>query len=731
MHRAPEVRRPLWDRIGGLVSSRRSWVLALFIAALGGALLGLIPESASAQQSPVVLAPTAESVRATELIKQFPGGDAAPVLLVISRADGAALSPDDLAAAQQARGRMAGVTGVIGAPGPPAIPSADGMAAVAPVALNPDLTGFDLSDAVTGLREAARDGLPEALVANVTGGPAFGADIANSFAGANINLLAVTGAVVALLLIITYRSPVLWLVPLLVIAFADRIAAVAGTAVAEAVGLGGDGSTTGITSVLVFGAGTNYALLLISRYREELRRESPDLSGPAQSAAHRQALRTAVRFAGPAIAASNATVVLALLSLLLASSPTTRSLGVQAAAGLLVAAIFVLLVLPPLLALFGPKLFWPFIPRAGSEEITTTGAWHRVADWVSGHAGRVVAASILVLGILATGLIGIPVGLSLIDQFRVRADSVTGFKTLSAHFPGGLTDPTRVIAPTANTDAIQAVLAATPGIASVTPAGVSDTGLSQWQVVLDATPASDAAFATVAALRDSVHQADPAALVGGSDATALDTKNTAIRDRWVVIPAILVVVLAVLYVLLRALLAPLVLVATTTLSTLAALGMGGWVSVHLLGFPALDNTTPLFAFLFLVALGVDYTIFLVTRAQEETPMYGTRGGIVRAVSATGAVITSAGIVLAAVFAVLGVLPLIALTQLGIIVGLGILLDTFVVRTVVIPALFTLIGPRIWWPAFRADDIERTDAIPVVLSPPGGPRTHRPEPERAR
>jgi len=721
MHRAPEIRLPVWDRIGGLVSSRRSWVLALLVAALGGALLGLIPESASAQQSPVVLPPSAESVRATALIKQFPGGDAAPVLLIISRADGAALSPDDLAAAQQARDRMAGVTGVIAAPGPPIIPSTDGQAAVAPVALDPDLTGFALSDTVTGLRDAARDGLTDGLVANVTGGPAFGADIANSFAGANINLLAVTGAVVALLLIITYRSPVLWLVPLLVIAFADRIGAVTGAAVAEATGLGGDGSTTGITSVLVFGAGTNYALLLISRYREELRREP----------AHRQALRTAVRFAGPAIVASNATVVLALLSLLLASSPTTRSLGVQAASGLVVAAIFVLLVLPPLLALFGPKLFWPFIPRAGSAEITTTGAWHRVADWVSGHAGRVTVASILVLGILATGLIGIPVGLSLIDQFRVRADSVTGFKTLSAHFPGGLTDPTRVIAQTDRADAVQAALAATPGIASITPAGVSDTGLSQWQVVLDATPASDAAFTTVAVLRDAVHEADPGALVGGSDATALDTKNTAIRDRWVVIPAILIVVLAVLYALLRAVLTPLVLVATTTLSTLAALGMGGWVSVHLLGFPALDNTTPLFAFLFLVALGVDYTIFLVTRAQEETPLYGTRGGIVRAVSATGAVITSAGIVLAAVFAVLGVLPLIALTQLGIIVGLGILLDTFVVRTVVIPALFTLIGPAIWWPAFRADDIERTDAIPAALSPPGDFRTPRPGPETGR
>ena len=731
MHRATEPRRPLWDRIGVLVSGRRSWVLALLIAAIGGALLGLIPQSGADQASPVVLPKTAESSRVTELLKQFPGGDTAPVLLVITRGDGSDLSPDDLAAAQQARDRMAGLSGV--APGPPIplLPSTDGKAALAPLALKSDLTGFDLSDTVKALRDAARTGLPDGVVANVTGGPAFGADIANSFAGANVNLLAVTGGVVALLLIITYRSPVLWLVPLLVIAFADRIAAVVGAAVAEAAGLGGDGSTSGITSVLVFGAGTNYALLLISRYREELRRTSN----------HREALHTAVRWAGPAIVASNATVVLALLTLLLAQSPTTRSPGVQAAAGLAVAALFVLLVLPPLLALFGPKLFWPFIPRAGGEELTTTGAWHRVAEWVSGHAGRVATVSILTLAVLATGLIGTPIGLSLIDQFRVKADSVTGFQTLADHFPSGQTDPTRVIARTENTDAVTAAIQSTPGVASVQPAGVSDTGLTQWQVVLNAAPASSDAFTTVGALRDSVRKADPQALVGGTDAAALDTKRTAVRDQKVIIPAILIVVLAVLYLLLRAALAPLVLVATTALSTLAALGLGSWVSIHLLGFPALDNTTPLFAFLFPVALGVDYTIFLVSRAKEETPLWGTRGGIVRAVSATGAVITSAGIVLAAVFAVLGVLPLIALTQLGIIVGLGILLDTFVVRTVVIPALFTLIGPQIWWPAFRPDDIERTDELPRLPvsaqgargggAPRHDARTPRPAPGRAR
>jgi RND superfamily putative drug exporter len=276
---------------------------------------------------------------------------------------------------------------------------------------------------------------------------------------------------------------------------------------------------------------------------------------------------------------------------------------------------------------------------------------------------------------------------------------------LAAHFPSGLTDPTLVIGATGRAPEIQSAITTTPGVVSAGAGGSSASGLTQWKVILDAPPASRDAFKTVVALRESVKMADPTALTGGSDAQALDSRDAAVRDRHVLIPAILAVVLVVLYVLLRAALAPLVLVAAMVLSALSAIGLGGWASVHLLGMPALDYTTPLFAFLFLVALGVDYTIFLVTRAREETAGHGTRGGIVRAVSATGPVITSAGIVMAAVFCVLAVLPLIVLTQLGVIVGLGILLDTFVVRTVLIPALFTVIGPRIWWPA-KVDDTFR-------------------------
>ncbi|HEX5145015.1 MAG TPA: MMPL family transporter [Mycobacterium sp.] len=658
----------------------RAWVWALLLAVAGGLIIGLAGNDSSASQSPVALPPSAESARAAALVREFPGGDRAPAILVLTRGDGAPLSDADRAAAAQAQERVAGT---------PLTFSEDGQAALSAVPMDASLSGFALNDAVKSLRAKASDGIPGELRAQITGGPAFGADIANAFSGANITLLAVTAAVVALLLILTYRSPVLWLVPLLVIGFADRVAAGLGTLVASAVGLTPDGSTSGITSVLVFGAGTNYALLLISRYREEL--------GRIGSRDHRHALGVAVRAAAPAIIASNATVVLALLTLLLASAPSTRSLGVQAAVGLVVAAVFVLLMLPPLLALFGVRLFWPFIPHPGTKPLAESGFWHRIASGVAHRPGRIAVAAIVGLALLCTGLFATPIGLSQTEQFRVQAESVAGYQLVAQHFPSGLTDPTRVVAHTASAEAVQHAITATPGVVSAAPAGESANGLTQWSVVLDAAPASDQAFKTIDALRASVHAADSGALVGGSDASARDAAAAAQRDRMVVIPAILAVVLVVLYVLLRSLLAPLVLVAVTVLSALAALGLGGWASVHIFGFPALDYTTPLFAFLFLVALGVDYTIFLVTRAREETAEYGTRTGIVRAVSATGAVITSAGIVLAAVFCVLGVLPLIVLTQLGIIVGLGILLDTFLVRTVIIPALFTLIGPRIWWP----------------------------------
>ncbi|CAM3190457.1 hypothetical protein BST27_15560 [Mycobacterium intermedium] len=677
-----------WDRLARVVSSRRSWLLSLTLFAIGIAVMLIIGGNKAASQAPVALPADAESAQVDASAGQFQGGRQASVILVVSRADGAPLSPADVNAATDACARMQ-TRAQPGAPAPqpPPMVSADGKAAIGIVPISSDVSGLDLSDLVKELRSAAATGLPAGLQAHVTGGPAFGADIANAFSNANITLLAVTASVVALLLIATYRSPVLWLVPLFVIGFADQVATSVGTVVASLTGLNFDGSTAGITSVLVFGAGTNYALLLISRYRQEL-------GGQAE---HREALRRAVRRAAPAIVASNATVVLALLTLVFASTPSTRSLGALAACGLVVAAASVLLVLPPLLAVCGRRLFWPFIPRQLDGDTLESGFWHGVAQRVARRPALIGGIAIAVLATLATGLVGTRIGLSQTEQFRVQADSVTGFDVAAAHFPAGLTNPTVVLAPTAQADRVRQAIDATPGVVSATEAGRSAAGLTKWSVVTDAAPASEQAFTTIAALRNSIKAVTPDALVGGPDAQALDVRDAAAHDRALLIPTILAVILVVLYVLLRSALAPPTLLAATILGALAALGMGAWASTHLFGFPALDNSTPLFAFLFLAALGVDYTIFLVVRAREEAALVGSRAGMIRAVSATGGVITSAGIVLAAVFWVLGVLPLIVMTQLGVIVGLGVLLDTFVVRTLVIPALFALIGDRIWWP----------------------------------
>jgi RND superfamily putative drug exporter len=686
-----------WDRIAAIATGRRSWLLGLAIVLVGIGFMVLIGGNPAAGTAPQSMIVGSDSAKVDALARQFPGGNQAPLIVVVSRADGAVLDSVEVNAANEACDRTRALTkpDQPGAVTPPVLVSADGKAAIGVVLISADMSGLRLNDMVAALRTAADNGLPTGLVAHLTGGPAFGADIANAFTDANVTLLAVTASVVALLLIATYRSPVLWLTPLLVIAFADRVSASVGTAVASLTGLSFDGATSGITSVLVFGAGTNYALLLISRYRQELRSHTE----------HRDALRRAVRMAGPAILASNATVVLALFTLIFASTPSTRSLGGLAACGLVVAAASVLLVLPSLLAVCGRRLFWPFIPHPDDGAALDSSAWHRVAERVARRPALVAAVAIAALAVLATGLIGTRIGLTQTEQFRVRAESVSGYQIVAAHFPAGLTDPTLVIAPTAQAPQVEQTIGTTPGVVSATESGqatIGSTNWTSWSVVMDAPPASDQAFKIIAALRHSMTNVSPGALVGGPDAQALDVRNAATHDRMLLIPAILAVILVVLYALLRSALAPPTLLAATILGALAALGLGSWASLHVFGFPALDNSAPLLAFLFLAALGVDYTIFLVTRAREETAQRGARDGMIRAVSATGGVITSAGIVLAAVFCVLGVLPLIVLTQLGIMVGLGILLDTFIVRTLVIPALFALIGDRIWWPGKLAN-----------------------------
>ncbi|MGA7050174.1 MAG: MMPL family transporter, partial [Mycobacterium sp.] len=539
-----------WDRIAATVAGRRSWLPGLGAVLLGIGFMVLIGGNPAAGTAPLSVPANSDSAMVDALARQFSGGDQLPLILVVSRIDDAALDSADVNAANAAHDRMRALpTPAQPAAAIPMTVSADGKAAIGVVPISANMSGLHLNDTVAALRTAAGKGLPEGLVAHVTGGPAFGADIANAFTDANVTLLAVTASVVALLLMATYRSPVLWLIPLLVIGFADRVSTSVSTAVASLTGLSFDGATSGITSVLVFGAGTNYALLLISRYRQELR----------SHAEHREALRCAVRMAGPAILASNATVVLALLTLVFASTPSTRSLGALAAGGLVVAAASVLLVLPPLLAVCGRRLFWPFIPHRADGAALDSGAWRRVAEGVARRPALVAAVAIAALAVLATGLIGTRIGLTQTEQFRVRADSVSGYDIVAAHFPAGLTNPTLIVTPAAQAPQVEQAISATPGVVSVTESGratIGSTNWSKWSVVIDAPPSSNQAFTTIAALRHSMPTRSPEALVGGPDAQALDVRDAATHDRVLLIPAILAVILIVLYALLRSVLAP-------------------------------------------------------------------------------------------------------------------------------------------------------------------------------
>ncbi|NAZ85626.1 MMPL family transporter [Kineococcus indalonis] len=686
---------------GRLVTGRvTAWLVLAAAVLLAGAVAVGEGEAPPSQAAGGRLPDGAESARAAQLLQALPGEESAPALVVWTRRDGGALGPAERGAVTAAVQRLAPLAA--GAPGSPALPSEDGRALLAVVPLAAGTSDEEAARAVGDVRAAARADLPAGLRAQVTGGPAFGVDIADSFSGANTRLLVVTAGVVALLLLVTYRSPLLWLVPLAVVGVADQTAAGLLTVVDRLAGTPADPSSTGITSVLVFGAGTNYALLLIARYREELRR-TPD---------RRLAVRRALAGAGPAVLASASTVVLALLALLAAALPATRSLGVDAAVGIVVAGVFGLLVLPAALSVCGRGLFWPFVPRAGSQDRSRSGRWARTAERVVRRPWPVVAVSAVVLAVLGAGLGGAQLGLSQTEQFRTAAEAVEGAETLERHYPQQGTASARVVAAAASAEEVAAAAASVPGVASARVAREAG-GLVQLDAALEAPSGSADARAAVQRLREAVRAVPGAgALVGGTEAEAVDERAASTRDLLVVGPLVVAVVLAVLVVLLRALVAPLVLVATVLATYVAALGAGTWLFANVFGFPALDTGVPLFSLLFLVALGVDYNIFLVTRAKEEAAGAGTRAGIRTAVAVTGGVITSAGVLLAAVFTVLGVLPLITLTQIGVVVCVGVLLDTLLVRTLLVPALVAVLGERFWWPG-RA----LRPAAPRHLRPP--------------
>ncbi|WP_165164075.1 MMPL family transporter [Corynebacterium qintianiae] len=554
--------------------------------------------------------------------------------------------------------------------GGPLIPNEAGDAAIVPVEVESEsLTGN--VEAVEQLRADAADGLPDGVQSQVTGPAAIDADLSGVFSGANVTLLAVTAAIVAVLLVATYRSPILWIIPLVVIGVADRLVSATYTRVLDALGMQWNESTGGILSVLVFGAGTNYALLLISRYRTELTRTSDRFAAMAR--AWRPTVAT--------IVASAATVVIGVLCLLLSHTPTTRALGAAAAYGVAVALFFGAFVLPGILVLFGRWIFWPKTPREG--DTTEHRVFDAVGAFVAARPAAVLTSSLAVLGVMCIGALQITTGLTQSDQFIDTPESIAAADTLSEAFPDMSATP-----------AIVATGDAEAATAALESAGLSVMGSDDGRLRVSG--------GTTEEIRGALGGTD--AKVGGLDAELYDTEQAAAEDRALIFPVVLALILLSLIVLLRSLVAPLVMTASVLLTNVAALGIGWWVSHHVFGFERFDSTTPLYAFVFLVALGIDYTIFLVTRAREDSDELGTRRGILSALSTTGGVITSAGILLAAVFAALGVLPLVVLAQIGIVICLGVLLDTLIVRSLVVPAVVQLLGEKFWWPAARRAEL---------------------------
>jgi RND superfamily putative drug exporter len=687
---------------GQLASRGRALLLLLAVFVVVGAVFALPTPDKVEKLVDSGLPASYQSTEAQLRQDTLPEEGAAPALVVVSREDGGALTDADKAAVDAITANVA----PLAVPGPPVQPtySEDGTVALIPVAVDTSAEILEIADSVTEIRTAAEADVPAGLVVQVTGGPAFLADIAAVFEGANVTLLAATALVVAVLLLITYRSPWLWIVPLVTVAIAEQFTLKVVGLLAPQFGMVVDESAVGITSVLVFGAATDYALLLIARYRDRLRSEENRF----------EAMRYAVRRTAEPILASGATVTLALLTLLLAEQETLRGLGFAAAIGVVVAVITGLVVLPAAMVVFGRGLFWPFIPRVG--DVAREGRiWGRIGEATKRRPHLIGIASTVFLLILSLGTIGITVGLSQNEVFRVKPEAVAGQETLAKAFPAGATEPVAVMTNPGSVDAVVAAVQDVDGVVTAAP-GRAAGDVAQVDVILDSDPGSDESFQQIRDLRAAVAEVDGAdAVVGGSTATLLDSNEAALRDAKVIIPIVLVLVLLVLVLLLRALLAPVLLVATVLLTFFAALGTSWLIFQNVLGYPALDNGVLLLSFIFLVALGVDYNIFLATRAREEAMVSDTRSGMLTALKATGGVITSAGILLAAVFAVLGVLPLIALAQIGIIVGIGVLLDTLLVRTVLVPALAFVFGERFWWPS-HVDGRELASADPPAPEP---------------
>lgn len=673
-----------------------AWVVAIF-AIIGANLPGKFTDAEN-NESSSYLPGDAESTLALEKSEQLTDGEQAAIVIVYRR-DGGLTEADQAQIRSDVRALNSEVQGV-SEPFVEGRASDDGSAVLVFSSITATGEAADIQDPVTAVRDlVSTDNYDEAgaLQVAVTGPAGYSADAIEVFDSINGTLFAAAFGLVFVLLILIYRSPILLWIPLLAVGFAEIATRAIGFGLTEA-GVTVNGQSSSILSVLVLGAGTDYALLLIARYREELRRQE-----------NREAsMRVALRTAGPAILASGGTVIAALLCLALADLNSTASLGPIGAIGIATAMLSMLTFLPALLVITPRFVFWPRVPHVGDEGTDAThGPWRRLGDRIAARPRRVWTGALVVLAVMAAGTLTYNDGLTSSNGFRDDVQAVQGQELIAQSFPGGANAPTEIIVDDpARVEAVIGAVAGVEGVASVEPA-VRDSDTVLLNAVLVPDPYSTEAFDLIPEIRAAARDAGgQSVLVGGASAVERDIRVASERDLKLIVPLVLIVVSLILVLLLRALAAPLLLIGTVVVSFFAALGVGFVVSDVIFGFPGVDPGLPLFAFVFLVALGIDYNIFLMARVREETIKHGAREGMLRGLAVTGGVITSAGIVLAGTFSVLAVLPLVFLTQIGFTVAFGVLLDTFLVRSILVPALTLDIGPGIWWPSSIAKGSHR-------------------------
>lgn len=591
-------------------------------------------------------------------------------------------------------------------------PAADGKAILANIPLDGNSIAKTLSNdkpVLPAVVDALRSDIKPIAEANglthyVTGPGGLLGDLFGAFGTLDSSLLLTTLGVVALILILVYRSPVLWIIPLMSAMFALTTAGGIVYLLAKNNIIDVDGQSQGILSVLVIGAATDYALLLIARYREELHLHANRFD----------AMKSAYKGVWEPILASGSTVSISLLILLFSQLTNTAGLGPIGAIGIVSAMITILTLLPALLLVFGRWIFWPRRPLFDGDDHVMSGPWSKVANAIGRNPRKawvVTGSVLLILAFTSTTLKAD--GIGTVDTFTGNPESVVGQKLLVKHFPGGEGDPTQIVVAVDKIDAVSAAVKTAPGVTQVSPLLDPMTQSTKivnnkaiLNLILDKAPDSVEAGNDIPKIRELAHEADPTSLVGGTSAVYFDVRTANNHDNKTIIPIILIVITIILGLLLRSILSAVVLLGTVLLSYFATLGVCALVFNHIFGFAGGDNSFPLFAFIFLVALGIDYNIFLMTRVREESAKIGTRAGIIKGVTVTGAVITSAGIVLAATFAVLGLLPLVPLAELGFAVAFGVLLDTIIVRSILVPALVHEIGPKIWWPSkLQHEEIE--------------------------